>query len=204
MENLQIGTNGWQMPEGTGGFYPEDMPVEWQLVYYSNAFRVVLVPEPQWMAWDEVALEECVDSVEGEFGFYLRVDGELSEDKVQSVEKVLNGLGERLQGILVFSDKSVPAALVHGLPVSLLSTVGAEALSLPGWSGQVGGYQISGKPVGYCDDLSADGKQQAALLRGFMQQVPENSLGVVFFIGGDSINMNHIANLKMVGEFLGY
>lgn len=207
MSNLQVGVLNWQALGGKGEFYPEDMPVEWQLDYYSNAFRVVLVPEGQWVAWDAEALETCVEGVEGEFGFYLRVDETLTEEKAQKIQFILEGLGDLLHGILVFSEMQAPPISVHGLPVSLLSKRPATELSLKGWSGQVGEYYVSGHPVGYYETLTSDGKQQAALLRDFMKQVPEKSLNsssVAFFIGGESINMNHIANLKMVGEFLGY
>lgn len=210
MNNLQIGVSGWQVPEGQGTFYPQDMPVEWQLDYYSNAFRVVLVPESQWMAWSSEDFEACVDGSQAEFGFYLRVDESLTAVKRQQILAVLQGLGDLLRGVLLFSDDPALTVLECGVPISLLSKnpvepiVSAVGSSLSTWRGKVGEYYVLGQPVGYCEALSSDGKQQATLLKSFMQQVPDSDLELAFFIGGESINMSHVTNLKVVAEFLGY
>lgn len=204
MDNLQIGTFGWQMPEGQGDFYPDDMPVEWQLDYYSNLFRVVLVAESQWLSWDDDAMEDCVDAVEGDFGFYLGIEGQLTAAKQKQIDAIQQAFGDLLQGLVLFSEDSQVQAVSdvdsNGIPLTLIS----KNFALPGWQVEINRLQISGNPLGYCDDLPADGKQQAALLKNFMQAMPKNSAGAAFFIGGDSINMNHVTNLKVVGEFLGY
>lgn len=200
MENLQIGTYGWLHPSWEGSFYPDDMPEEWQLDYYSNAFRVVLVPEKQWIGWDEKDLEECVDAVEGEFEFYLRVDDVITADKEQQMQRIQQGLGSLLKGVVVFSETEIPEPLIYGQPVSLVS----KNLIMSGWHSEIEGVKISGSPIGYCADLKEDGKWQSAMLQGFMQTLPDINSGIAFFIGGDSINMTHVTNLKVVGEFLGY
>ncbi|MBN2866444.1 MAG: hypothetical protein JXK16_10600 [Thiotrichales bacterium] len=203
MDNLQIGTFGWQVPEGQGDFYPDDMPPEWQLDYYSNLFRVVLVPEEQWLQWDKEAIEACIDAVEGEFGFYLGVNHLLSKAKEAQLLVIKDAFGSLLKGVVIFSDAPIadlPQTAVQNVPVTLVSKV--EALA--GWQIEINGLKISGQPMGFCADLPADGKQQAAMLKNFMQSMPDNSAGAAFFIGGDSINMKLVSNLKVVGEFLGY
>ena len=204
MDNLQIGTFGWQMPEGQGDFYPDDMPEEWQLDYYSNLFRVVLVAESQWLNWEDDDLEACVEGVEGEFGFYLGIDGLITTAKEAQINAIKQRFGDLLQGVVLFSEEMQVAAVssidLNSVPLTLIS----KKVALPGWHFQINGLQISGNPLGYCDDLPADGKQQAALLKNFMLAIPENTEGAAFFIGGDSINMKHVTNLKVVGEFLGY
>jgi len=200
LDNLQVGTFGWHRADSQGHFYPEDMPEEWQLDYYSNAFRVVLVPEALWMSWDADAIEDCVESVEGEFRFYLNIEQLVNEQKLAQIKLIKSGLGDLLKGLVLFSEASVPEPVIAGVAVSLVS----KTQVMPGWQVTINDYQISGQPLGFCDQLSAEGKQQAALLKTFMSQVPEKSDEIAFFIGGDSINMNHVANLKVVGEFLGY
>jgi len=200
LENLQVGTCGWLHESWLGDFYPEDMPQEWQLDYYANIFRVVLVPESLWMKWDEGALEECVDAVEGEFGFYLRVEEEVSAAKSNQIQLVQQGLGSLLTGVVVFSEVEVPEPLIYGQPVSLVS----KQLKMPGWSYHTGTYNVSGAAIGYCAELEEDGRWQSAMLQKFMQTLPDNISGTPFFIDGDSINMTQVTNLKVVGEFLGY
>ena len=38
-----IGAAGWRHPDWQGDFYPDDLPAEWQPVYYANEFPVVLI-----------------------------------------------------------------------------------------------------------------------------------------------------------------
>ena len=205
MGNLQVGTCGWQQLEGQD-FYPEDMPVEWRLDFYSNAFRVVLVPESEWMAWESVDVEACIDGVEGEFEFYLRLDDEVTAANESQISYLKQRLGDLLKGLVVFSESILPATKIASLPVSLVSS----ALQLPGWVSSICGHFVSGNPIGYCETLPTDGKKQAGLLKDFMQTHPQNannshnSDALAFFIGGDSINMTQVSNLKVVGEFLGY
>ena len=45
---ILIGAYGWQHAQWQGGFYPEDLPAEWQLAYYSNEFHVLLIPAAYW------------------------------------------------------------------------------------------------------------------------------------------------------------
>ena len=60
-----IGACGWQHPRWLEEFYPEDLPAEWQLGYYGNEYRVVLIPAEYWQDVDlsvETWLEETDNS----------------------------------------------------------------------------------------------------------------------------------------------
>jgi len=45
---ILIGACGWQYPVWDETFYPEGLPGEWQLGYYGNEYRVVLIPAAYW------------------------------------------------------------------------------------------------------------------------------------------------------------
>jgi hypothetical protein len=186
-------------PDWQGAFYPADMPEEWQLDYYSNALHVVLVPEVEWLAWDEESAAEYADTV-GEFWFYLAVEGIWDEAKRQQLRMVKQIFGVLLGGVVVFSENWLPDEILEGVRVSLVSS----KQQLAGWSWQVEGRILSGTPFGYIEVLSNDGKAQANLLKEFMHSLPKNLLGAPFFIGGESINMAQVSNLKIVGEISGY
>lgn len=49
---LLIGACGWQHPVWTEEFYPEGLPEDWQLGFYGNEFRVVLIPAEYWQRPD--------------------------------------------------------------------------------------------------------------------------------------------------------
>jgi hypothetical protein len=63
---ILIGANGWLHPAWQGGFYPEDLPQDWQLGYYSNEFPIVLLSAEAWSTVrDEIGdwLEDCNDEL---------------------------------------------------------------------------------------------------------------------------------------------
>jgi len=45
-----LGAIGWDRPEWSGAFYPEDLPPEWRLNYYNTAFECVYLPYAIWHA----------------------------------------------------------------------------------------------------------------------------------------------------------
>jgi len=47
---ILVGANGWLHPEWQTQFYPDDLPNDWQLGYYSNEFPVVLLPATYWQS----------------------------------------------------------------------------------------------------------------------------------------------------------
>ena len=81
-----------------GDFYPDDLPEDWQLSFYSNEFRAVVVPSAEFANIDPVEVERWVEDVSGEFAFYLEVE-DLFTDWAQFA-RAIAPLGERLKGIL--------------------------------------------------------------------------------------------------------
>lgn len=205
MENLQIGIYGWQRADLDGQFYPEDLPSDWRLDYYSNAFRVVLVPQLEWMVWDEDDLEAIMEAVEAPFYFYFAVEPAFTAEVLSQLSKVVETLKTQACGIVVWSEQPFDHTEIAGLPVTLIST----KYKLPGWSWQNQNLWISGEPLAYLQDLTADAKEQAALLKAFMQSLAESDfvkkeLAAPCIVGGDKIDVVQVTNLKVIGEFLGY
>jgi hypothetical protein len=74
-----IGARGWDHDAWVGGFYPKDLPADWRLSYYANAFRAVLVPADELRQADPDVLGQWTADVPEAFGFYLEVSGALME-----------------------------------------------------------------------------------------------------------------------------
>ena len=205
MENLQIGLFGWQRDDLVGPFYPEDLPSDWQLDYYSNAFRVVLVPQQEWRAWDDESLEEIIEAVEAPFYFYFAIDPVLTRDDLAQLARVVAVLKTQACGVVVWSENAFNQTLVAGLPVTLIST----QYKLPGWSWHNQNLWISGEPLAYLSDLTSDAKEQVVLLKEFMSSLEESGLvekelAAPLIVGGDKVDIAQVMNLKVIGEFLGY
>ena len=78
-KSLNIGAYGWKHENWSGDFYPDDLPQDWQLTYYSNAFNCVLVPVEYWCEQEMPACEEWLESVHEDFRFHIACDERLLE-----------------------------------------------------------------------------------------------------------------------------
>ncbi|UCE88770.1 MAG: hypothetical protein JSW10_10650 [Pseudomonadota bacterium] len=133
---LLIGTCGWQHAAWKGGFYPDDLPADWQLTYYSNEFRVVLVPRVYREACDDCATQWLEDSGES-LQFVCEVDvGVHGAPDMRAVLASLtedfawaDGLGRRNAGVLCNVSRkfaqheddleSILKACTHNAPVCI-------------------------------------------------------------------------------------
>jgi len=203
LENMQVGTFGWQHEQWNGSFYPEDMPREWQLDFYANTYRVVLVPELQWRSWTEEEVEEVLDAVEGEFSFFFEFDSTGDVSAELELEKIAVAFGERAAGVVVFADtvEGVTESIAN-MPVTLVSSSQVLETGL-NWQWQTENWICSGNPCGVLKNLTSDAKQQTALLKDFMQSLPEGFEGAALIVCED-VDMQQLNNLKVIGELLGY
>lgn len=70
---LLVGTCGWQYAQWEGSFYPEDLPRDWQLGYYSNELNTVLVPEASLLRATGLELQSWHEDVGDEFRFFIEL-----------------------------------------------------------------------------------------------------------------------------------
>ncbi|RUM93265.1 MAG: hypothetical protein DSZ27_00455 [Thiomicrospira sp.] len=201
MDNLIIGTQGWESESWLDSFYPEDMPEDWRLDYYSNFFECVLVEESVWRSWSEEMLEELADMLEGEsFWFFLELVSEFNEQSVHQLQKIKQILQDQASGIILKNINQELPENLKGYTVTLVSKTAKKS----GWCWEYEGVYVSGEPVGFVEKLNADGKVQSSMLKQFMQSLPNELNGAPFFVGGEKIDIDQVKNLKIVGEIMGY
>jgi len=208
LENLQIGTYGWQYDAWRDNFYPEDLPTEWMLDFYANSYRSVLVPESIWLAWSEDDIDNTCDAVEGAFCFYFEVLAASNREHhkiTKQLKQIVEVFEERACGVVVFTEDSVDVDLYAPLPVTLVSAT----QKLTGW--QWSGNQATDNPLicsgavcGVLLTLDTEPRSQTALLQSFMNSLPQDMVGATLLIKESDIDMKQIFNLKTIGEFLGY
>ncbi|MBE9516322.1 MAG: hypothetical protein IME93_05040 [Proteobacteria bacterium] len=70
---LLIGAWGWSGEwsgsGGCSGYYSDEMPEDWQLCYYSNLHRAVLLPEEVWRKADADVVGQWLEDTDPEFVF---------------------------------------------------------------------------------------------------------------------------------------
>ncbi len=109
---IRVGACDWDHACWQEDFYPGDLPVDWRLSYYANAFSAVLVPEVRWRA-EGVDFEQWAEDVPDGFRFYFLTSG-LDIDS----ENITDALGALFAGFveiekhtdiafICFADKSL-------------------------------------------------------------------------------------------------
>jgi hypothetical protein len=71
--SLQIGTRGWIYPTWNEAFYDPDLPVEWQLSWYANHLRAVLVPADTMHEVNVARAQDWVEDTDPEFRFIVEI-----------------------------------------------------------------------------------------------------------------------------------
>ena len=69
-----VGARGWQFSGWLADYYPEDLPQDWQLGYYCNEFRTVLVPQQVLLSADREELTDWFASLSEQFRFCIEIE----------------------------------------------------------------------------------------------------------------------------------
>jgi len=112
--HLEVAARGWDHAGWNGQFYPETLPSEWRLTYYSNEFHRVLVPARQAAAADAGLIAQWREDVHSQFRFLieLRIDADQQMPDAHQLQRLQDGLGALLGGVLVSMPASARAAFV--------------------------------------------------------------------------------------------
>ena len=96
---LLIGARGWQHSDWRGDFYPDDLPDDWELGFYSNEFRVVLVPSDTDLSSAQDWLEDSEEQMQ--FIFEIEVsDWDAAQARFEQVDIFCQAAGARCAGVL--------------------------------------------------------------------------------------------------------
>ena len=97
--DFTVAARGWRHPAWRDDYYPEDLPEDWQLSYYSNEFRAVVVPADYWPTVDEAEIERWLEDTGEEFQFFLEV-ADLRTGWMDFAS-LLSPLAEQIGGVLL-------------------------------------------------------------------------------------------------------
>ena len=78
-DNLVIGACDWRHKHWSKSFYPQELPSDWCLGFYSNEFEAVLVPSSRWHDKSGYRCQGWLDEVNENFRFYVEIPPALSE-----------------------------------------------------------------------------------------------------------------------------
>jgi hypothetical protein len=115
---IELAAYGWDNPAWSR-FYPEDLPPEWRLDYYSNEFTSIVVPAADWAgASIDEAAGWLAEAPEG-FRFYWELDSAEGASRLLELA-AKHGRGSHLAGWLFQAgaplEREMFAALARSLP----------------------------------------------------------------------------------------
>lgn len=124
-QTINLGAYGWLHPHWLNTFYPQDLPEDWRLGYYSNEFNTVLVPASYWQDLHVDVCEGWLDDVHPEFQFFIECNGSMFDMvSLADFTEAVQVLKPQLSG-LVFLDEQQPET-VKGQLVSLSDELGLD------------------------------------------------------------------------------
>jgi hypothetical protein len=183
---IEIGALGWTHPGWDNDYYPEDLPEDWRLDYYSHHFQFVLMQASEWLQADDEEIEQWLEDVKDSFDFFLAIEADDIEGAaLKQVERIKSILVERLQGLVVLQyDKAIEASSLQEL--SALSTVYVDTdASMEEWADIRPcwrmGRDISGCQIGFIEEeATKDMRNMRAHIEAFIQQGGTQQLYLVY------------------------
>jgi hypothetical protein len=131
---------GWDPDRAAPSWYPEDLPDDWRLGYFSNAFRAVLVPAAQWTAAGSAVAGHWAEDTPPRFRFYLEREW-TPDGSSKDMEPFARALRGRFGG-LVTSASSFPGEGAH-LPPRQVIPLPKLPSDSPSRAWEVPGFAIS-------------------------------------------------------------
>lgn len=100
--NLALGAIEWRHENWQGNFYPDDLPEDWQLSYYSNEFQCVMLPESGWVPGSGYDCSDWLDEINESFRFYLCLPESVSDTDEQGLFiQAVHNLDGHVAGIVL-------------------------------------------------------------------------------------------------------
>ncbi len=227
--DIIVAAYGWQHPGWCGGFYPEDLPEDWQLSFYSNEFRAVVVPASAWTGDDPLDAERWVEDVSEEFVFYLEVVDVLAD--WAKIAEATEPFGEQLAGILLRpAELDADLAMIAGsldaavalaptcllLPERMeLSELGSSLLNQCGvslcWNGgeaeptwSLGGFAVVCVTGTITDNTAYTPRQWREIIESCLRCKIEGELkrSVLLMVEQESLDLDSLRDAMMIGDML--
>ena len=103
---LRIGTCGWSYQTWEGTFYDADLPPEWQLSWYANHLRSVLIPADGLHQMSLGRVRSWVEDTDPEFRFIATIDPiqfppDCREAMLPDLEVLVAAFGEQLDDLVI-------------------------------------------------------------------------------------------------------
>jgi hypothetical protein len=195
---VRVGALGWDHPAWWDIWYPADLPAEWRLAFYANAFEAVLVPWAQWSRQTRATFEDWAEATPTGFRFGLATPASAAADPATqtTAREASMALGDRLIGwVLPAAEASASGGSAGGSnPLPLQSP----------WT------EAGGPVAGSLGCLPIDSEERPAKdlrpLRTRIERFAAETQGSerFLFLTGDPPSSHRLREARTLVELMGY
>jgi len=214
-QTINLGSYGWLHQDWINSFYPEDLPADWRLGYYSNEFNTVLVPAFYWRQGYMADCGALLDDVHPGFQFFIECDERIFDTvSLLDLTEALKLLGQQLSGLVLPGGQQAKRAvddrfieLADSLGVDMISaqTVpGAEKLWYPAGSSADCQQQLR---FAIIEDDLRDLRALRSKIEPFTRQLQAQRLdekGGVLIVSHPKLQAADLGKLRSVLEIMGH
>ena len=214
-QTINLGAYGWLHQDWKNSFYPEELPADWRLGYYSNEFNTVLVPAFYWQEGYMAGCEDLLDDVHPGFQFFIECDDRIFDtippseltDALRSLQPQLSGLvfPDVLRMNKALDDRFL--VLADSLEVEVIggqSVPGAAKVWRPG-NTLVNGQQQARFAI--IEDDLRDLRAVRSKIEPFTRQLQDQRLdkkGATLIVSHPQLQAADLGKLRSVLEIMGH
>ncbi len=185
-DRIETGSLGWTHAAWDNDYYPEDLPEDWRLDYYSHHFQFVLMQTDEWLHVSQGDIQQWLEDVNETFTFFLAIRPEaIDSAAIEQIGNIKAGLGDRLCGLVILQvDDSLPESIIKSL--TELTTVYLDtdqfadlpAGTKPCWRNE---REVSDCIIGFMrPEVAKDMRAMRAQIEVFLQQCKAKPLYLIY------------------------
>jgi len=202
-----VGATGWEFGPWEQSFYPEDLPEDWRLSFYSNEFPVVRLPTSRLAAATDTDVEEWLEETNSQFRFVLQLDCPLDA----TLEARLATLRPKLLAVIVPRDGSIQAGEVLADLPRVMAKAEDQSCELHLQAGVGHCWDGRGAPC-WGDDIALvclpaaaykDMRQLKEVIAA-CQPALEEGRQLVLLFEGEAPDVEVMRNARTIAELLGF
>jgi len=214
-QTINLGAYGWLHQDWENSFYPEDLPADWRLGYYSNEFNTVMVPAFYWQEGYMADCQDLLDEVHPGFQFFIECDEQIFDTTpLLDLTEALKLLRPQLSGLVFKGGLQMKSAvddrfieLADSLDVAIFgaqTVPGAEKIWCPGVSSTEGAHQARFSIIeDDLRDLRAVRSKIEPFTRQLQDQGPDKK-GATLIVSHPQLQAADLGKLRSVLEIMGH
>ena len=213
-QTINLGAYGWLHEHWLNSFYPEDLPEDWRLSYYSNEFNTVLVPADYWQTIQVDDCEDWIDGVQPEFQFFIECHGSMFENvSLEGLTEALQILKPQLSSLVFLDEQQIDdtakkkfGRLIEALELDVFGAA-PDPMAQKIWRPESAQCKPFYSSFAYIEDELSDLRAARVLVEKFALHLKEDEKTAgqaTMIVDHPRLQAGNISKFRSVLEVMGY